>query len=136
MTLSIYAAGIKSFEESTDGAKGSDVVLASGQRIPADVVILGLGVRPDTKIAQECGLKLGARGGIIVDEFLRTNDPHIWAVGDAIEVRNPTLGGEPWMVAMAGPANRQGRMVAGTTFSHAHTYTREREHAHTLIIRF
>jgi len=51
------------------------------------------------------------RGGIVVDDFLRTADPHVWAVGDAIEVKNPTLG-DSWMVAMAGPANRQGRMVA------------------------
>jgi len=62
------------------------VVLNSGQRISADIVILGLGVRPDTAIAKDCGLQLGSRGGIIVDEMLRTEDPHIWAVGDAIEV--------------------------------------------------
>ena len=64
-----------SFEEPTQGAKGSDVCLKSGERLHADVVILGLGVRPDTGLVKDAGLKLGARGGIIVDDYLRTEDP-------------------------------------------------------------
>ena len=110
-----------SFEEPTQGAKGSDVCLKSGERLHADIVILGLGVRPDTGLVKDAGLKLGARGGIIVDDYLRTEDPSIWAVGDAIEVRNPTMG-EQWMVAMAGPANRQGRMVADNIFGNKRKY--------------
>lgn len=113
--------GIASFVEPTDGATGSDVLLASGTRLPADIVILGLGVRADTQLVADAGLKLGARGGIIVNEYLQTEDPHIWAVGDAIEVKNPTLG-DTWMVAMAGPANRQGRMVADNIFGEKKQY--------------
>jgi rhodanese-related sulfurtransferase len=92
-------------------ALGSDVILADGSRVPADVVILGLGVRPDTELAKAAGLKLNACGGIVVDEAMRTSAPGVWAVGDAIEVHNPIAGGE-WMVALAGPANRQGRLCA------------------------
>eukprot|EP00285_Hemiselmis_virescens_P015200 CAMPEP_0173383216 /NCGR_PEP_ID=MMETSP1356-20130122/5757_1 /TAXON_ID=77927 ORGANISM="Hemiselmis virescens, Strain PCC157" /NCGR_SAMPLE_ID=MMETSP1356 /ASSEMBLY_ACC=CAM_ASM_000847 /LENGTH=578 /DNA_ID=CAMNT_0014337965 /DNA_START=206 /DNA_END=1942 /DNA_ORIENTATION=- len=114
--------GINSFVPPTDGAKGSDVNLKSGVTLHADVVILGLGVRPDTKLAAEAGLKLGARGGIIVDSEMRTEtDPHVWAVGDAIEVLNPTFG-DQWMVAMAGPANRQGRMAADNIMGQGRKY--------------
>ena len=104
---------IKAFEAPTNG-RGSDVVLGGageGKRIGADVVILGLGVRPDTDIAKAAGVELGARGGIVVDGKMRTSVPHVWAVGDAIEVKNPLTGGN-WMVALAGPANRQGRLCA------------------------
>mmetsp|Transcript_12383 Transcript_12383/g.32370 ORF Transcript_12383/g.32370 Transcript_12383/m.32370 type:complete len:623 (+) Transcript_12383:114-1982(+) len=109
-------AAIKGFEASASGAKASDVVLggANGgdpQRVPADVVILGLGVRADTSLPERAGIKLNARGGIVVDECMRTSEPHIWAVGDAVEVANPVGGGQ-WMVALAGPANRQGRLCA------------------------
>jgi NADPH-dependent 2,4-dienoyl-CoA reductase/sulfur reductase-like enzyme len=83
--------GIDGFSEPTQGAKGSDVALKSGETLHADIVILGMGVRPDTKLAKEAGLKLGARGGIIVDPFLRTEDLNVWAVGDAIEVSPPPL---------------------------------------------
>jgi len=113
---------IKSFEPPADaGTHGSDVTLGDGRRIAADVVILGLGVRPDSALAKEAGIKLTARGAIVVDDQMRTSAPHVWAVGDAIEVRNPMTGGE-WMVALAGPANRQGRMCADNMLGKARRY--------------
>jgi len=87
------------------------VVAESGARLPADLVILAIGVRPETKLAKEAGLAIGARGGIVVDEQMRTSDPHVWAIGDAIEVRDVLLGQET-VVPLAGPANRQGRIAA------------------------
>lgn len=96
-------------------------VKAGAAELAADLVILGLGVRPDSKIAQEAGLKVGPRGGILVDEHLRTEDPHIWAVGDAIEVVNP-ISGEKVQIALGGPANRQGRMVANNICGAGESY--------------
>jgi len=87
------------------------VTLQSGRRLPADLVILGVGVRPESRLAADAGLDVGQRGGIRVDEGLRTSDPAIWAVGDAIEVRDAVTGGAV-QVPLAGPANRQGRIAA------------------------
>jgi len=83
----------------------------SGARLGADLVILSIGVRPETGLAVDAGLPLGARGGIAVDARMRTADPHIWAVGDAVEVRD-VLTGQEVIVPLAGPANRQGRIAA------------------------
>ncbi len=91
------------------------VVLSSGKRLPTDLVILGIGVRPESQLAKQAGLQIGARGGIVVNDTLRTSDPNIWAIGDAIEVRD-FVTGENVMVPLAGPANRQGRMVAENIF--------------------
>ncbi len=110
--------GVAGFE-----APGSDegevaasvVVLKSGQRLPADIVLLGLGVKPESRLAREAGLEVGSLGGIRVDAQLRTSDPHIWAVGDAIEVKDAVLGGHQ-VVPLAGPANRQGRIAADNVF--------------------
>ena len=106
-------------------ARASIVVLKSGQRLPADSVILGLGVKPEVGLATAAGLEIGERGGIRVDAHLQTSDPHIWAVGDAIEVRDGVTG--QWaLVALAGPANRQGRIAAdnifGRPFRYEHTW--------------
>ena len=76
-----------------------------------DLVILGLGVRPETTLAKAAGLNLGERGGIVVDEHMRTSDPAILAVGDAVEVRD-LVTAQPMLLALAGPANRQGRIAA------------------------
>ena len=90
---------------------GLNVTTKSGRAFPADLVILAIGVRPETKLAKEAGLGLGDRGGIRVDEAMRTSDPHIWAVGDAVESRDVVTG--QWsVVPLAGPANRQGRVAA------------------------
>lgn len=83
----------------------------SGARHPADVVILSIGVRPDTALAKAAGLDLGPRGGIQVDAQMRTSDPKIYAVGDAVEVHDVVLG-QSTLLALAGPANRQGRVAA------------------------
>jgi NADPH-dependent 2,4-dienoyl-CoA reductase/sulfur reductase-like enzyme/rhodanese-related sulfurtransferase len=87
------------------------VTTRSGQLYPADIVILGIGVRPETTLAQQAGLVLGDRGGIRVDAQMRTSDPHIWAVGDVVEVKDVVT--QEWMlIPLAGPANRQGRVAA------------------------
>lgn len=90
---------------------GLTVVAESGSRLPADLVILAIGVRPETTLAKDAGLSLGPRGGIVVNAQMRTTDPHIWAVGDAVEVRDVVTGQET-VLPLAGPANRQGRVAA------------------------
>jgi rhodanese-related sulfurtransferase len=75
------------------------------------MALLAVGVRPDTKLAKDAGLELGATGGVLVDDRMRTSDPSIWAVGDAIEVRN-LVSDQPALIPLAGPANRQGRIAA------------------------
>lgn len=103
-------------------ATASVVVLKSGVRLPADVVILGVGVRPENELAAEAGLKIGARGGICVDQQMRTEDPNIWAVGDAVEVFEPVTGA--WVqIPLAGPANRQGRIAADSIFGRGSIYS-------------
>ena len=96
------------FEDRTDH---TIVFLASGKRIQADIIVLSIGVRPEVKLARDAGLELGAIGGIKVDEHLRTSDPAIFAVGDAIEVVNK-VSGKTVLIPLAGPANRQARIVA------------------------
>ena len=101
------------FEEASEGLV---VRLKSGRRLPAQVVILGVGVRPENKLAVEAGLDVGPRGGIRVNDHLQTTDPDIYAVGDAIEVKD-FVTGEPTQVPLAGPANRQGRIAADHIFN-------------------
>lgn len=97
------------FKHNADGA--IEVGTKSGKIYPADIVILAIGVRPDTTLAKMAGLEIGERGGIRVDEQMRTSNPDIFAVGDAVEVKDYVTGA--WsLVALAGPANRQGRIVA------------------------
>ena len=87
------------------------VNLASGALIEADLVILSIGVRPDTAFLKESGITLAKNGAIVVDEFFQTNDPHIRAVGDAILIKNP-ITGIPCTIPLAGPANKQARLCA------------------------
>ncbi len=98
-----------SFAPTEDGRLG--VTLADGTQLATDLVILAAGVRPNTSLAQAAGVELGPRGGIAVDEHLQTNLPDVYAAGDAVEVRHTILPG-PWLIPLAGPANRQGRVVA------------------------
>jgi NADPH-dependent 2,4-dienoyl-CoA reductase/sulfur reductase-like enzyme/rhodanese-related sulfurtransferase len=84
---------------------------ASGARVAADIVLLAIGVKPEVSLAKACGLELGERGGIRVDEQMRTSDPDIYAVGDVVDVTDVVTGG-PVLVPLAGPANRQGRIAA------------------------
>ncbi len=100
--------GVAGFRQ-LDGAL--EVQARSGKTYPADLVILALGVRPDTTLAKSAGLTIGEHGGIRVDDRMHTSDPDIFAVGDAIEVRD-SVTGEWSVVALAGPANRQGRIAA------------------------
>jgi len=101
--------GVAGFQPSANG--NLEVRTQSGKVHPADVVILALGVRPDTTLARTAGLEIGQRGGIRVDDRMRTSNPDIFAVGDAIEVKD-FVTGEWSLVALAGPANRQGRIAA------------------------
>lgn len=87
------------------------VVSESGAEFPTDLVILAIGVRPETTLARAAGLAIGARGGIAVDAEMRTSDPRIWAVGDVVEVADVVTGQET-VLPLAGPANRQGRVAA------------------------
>jgi rhodanese-related sulfurtransferase len=99
-------AGFK--ETATDAL---EVETKSEKTYPADIVILALGVRPETTLAKTAGLEIGELGGIRVDEHMRTSDPDIFAVGDAVEVRDFVTG--QWsLIPLAGPANRQGRIAA------------------------
>ena len=109
--------GLARFDAPTasEGAAASVVVLADGTRLPADVVVLGLGVRPEAKLARDAGLALGPTGGVKVDGHLRTSDPSIYAVGDAIEVTHGVTG-KPALIPLGGPANRQGRTAADNIF--------------------
>lgn len=102
-------------------ADGLTVRLSSGEQLPAQVVVVGVGVRPENKLAVDAGLAVGPRGGIRVDERLLTSDPDIYAVGDAVEVVD-FVSGEPAQVPLAGPANRQGRIAADNVFGRASTF--------------
>ncbi len=104
-----------------ESARASVVVLKNGQRFAADLVVLGLGVRPEVSLARNAGLELGSLGGIRVNAHLQTSDPRIWAVGDAVEVRDRITG--MWnVIPLAGPANRQGRVAADNIFGRSSTY--------------
>jgi NADPH-dependent 2,4-dienoyl-CoA reductase/sulfur reductase-like enzyme/rhodanese-related sulfurtransferase len=102
----------EAFEKTPDGLL---VQLKSGQRLPSQLVILGVGVRPENTLAVDAGLEVGPRGGIRVNEHLQTSDPDIYAIGDAVEVKD-FVTGLPTQVPLAGPANRQGRIAADHIF--------------------
>jgi NADPH-dependent 2,4-dienoyl-CoA reductase/sulfur reductase-like enzyme/rhodanese-related sulfurtransferase len=101
--------GVAGFRQAGDGSL--EVQTKSGKVHPADIVIIALGVRPDVSLARTAGLDIGDRGGIRVNGHMRTSDPDIFAVGDAVEVQD-FVTGEWSLVALAGPANRQGRIAA------------------------
>jgi NADPH-dependent 2,4-dienoyl-CoA reductase/sulfur reductase-like enzyme/rhodanese-related sulfurtransferase len=101
--------GVAGFERDSGGSL--IVHTQKGAAFAADLAILSIGVRPETDLARAAGLELGERGGIRVDERMRTSDPAVWAVGDAVEVMNVASG--QWeLIPLAGPANRQGRIAA------------------------
>ena len=101
-------SSVTAIEEHNSGLR---VHLSSGDTISCSTVIMAVGVKPDSKLAKDAGLNIGSRGGIAVDEHMQTNDPDIFAVGDAVEVQD-FVGGFPSLVPLAGPANRQGRIAA------------------------
>ncbi|CEG25503.1 CoA-disulfide reductase [Bacillus sp. B-jedd] len=102
----ILEDGVASF-----GNNGKTIVLNSGRKIETDMIILAIGVRPENQLAQEAGLKIGERGGIVVNSHLQTEDHDIYAIGDAIEVTD-FINGKPTQIPLAWPANRQGRLAA------------------------
>lgn len=91
--------------------RGLNVELKSGRRLKADLVVVGVGVRPENKLAVDAGLEVGPRGGVRVNDRMQTSDPDVFAVGDSAEVEDFVLGGRV-QVPLAGPANRQGRIAA------------------------
>ncbi len=99
--------GVKSF----DGQRNIEVILNSGRKVEADLVLLAVGVKPENKLARNVGLAIGERGGIKVNDYLCTSDPYIYALGDAIEVKD-IVNGQPALIPLAGPANKQARIVA------------------------
>lgn len=98
-------------ESFKDEGSSISVNLSSGRSLKADMVILGIGVRPEARLAMEAGLKTGRTGGIYVNEYMQTSDPDIYAVGDAVEVKDYISGNEA-LIPLAGPANKQGRIAA------------------------
>lgn len=106
--------GVKSFEK-------SEVVLAGGERIDYDLVILAIGVKPESKLAQEAGLSTGQRGEVVVDNYLQTSNPSIYAVGDVIQVED-FINKTKTYIPLAGPANRQGRIAANNINGQRETY--------------
>lgn len=100
--------GVKSFEYK-EGV--TTITLQSGRQVEADIVMLSIGIRPQSELAKAAGLVVNERGGIVVDEYLKTSDPNIYALGDAAEVTD-FMTGNKTMVPLAGPANKQGRIVA------------------------
>lgn len=103
----ILSDGVKALEH---GEK-TKILLNSGKSCSVDMVILSIGIRPNSKLAKEANLALNERGGIVVNEYLQTSDPSIYAVGDVIEVENPILSNKT-MIPLAGPANKQARIAA------------------------
>ena len=114
----VLGQSAEAIEQSADGLI---VCLTSGQRLAAQLVIFGIGVRPENKLAVDAGLEVGPRGGIRVNDYLQTSDPDIYAVGDVIEV-NDVISGDKTQVPLAGPANRQGRIAADNVFGGSMKY--------------
>lgn len=109
--------GIEAIEPGEVGLR----IQLSDRTVETDMVMLCIGVRPDTALAAAAGLTRNARGALVVDSFMRTNDPNIYAVGDAVEVTQP-VSGTPRHIPLAGPANKQGRIAAGHICGIEHPY--------------
>lgn len=110
---------VESFEVDNKGK--SYVITKNGERIKTDMVILAIGVKPENRLAKEAGLEIDPKGHIVVDDRMRTSDPSIFAVGDAIQIKN-FITKEPTGVPLAGPANKQGRIVADVIAGRASRY--------------
>lgn len=100
----ILSDGVKEFEN-------EEIILSSGEKIPYDIAILAIGVKPETNIAKDAGLEIGPRGGIIVNERMQTSDENIFAAGDSVEIKD-FVDNTQTLIPLAGPANRQGRIIA------------------------
>lgn len=115
----ILGDGVKTFN-SEDGK--TVVELQSGKKVEADVVILSIGVRPNSELAKDAGIELNKRGGVVVDDHFRTNIKDVYAVGDVIEIEN-TVTKEKGMIPLAGPANRQAHLLADILVGDDRKYT-------------
>src|SRR5699024_8694558 len=112
----ILEDGVTSFAD-----QGEVIVLSSGEKVKTDMTLMSIGVKPENKLALDAGLNVGERGGIQVNDFLQTNDESIYAIGDAIEVRD-YVSEQPAMIPLAGPANHQGRIVANNIYGKKERY--------------
>lgn len=117
-TRLILGDGVSEFSDKGDTV---EIKLGSGRAAYAELVILAIGVRPNSELARASGLTLGARGGIVVDDGMLTSDPDIYAVGDVIEVRD-VIFGDKTMIPLAGPANKQGRIAANNMAGYRDSY--------------
>lgn len=99
----------------------NEIRLSSGRRIPYDIAVLAIGVKPETSLALACGIQTGKSGGIKVNKFMQTSDENIYAGGDSVEVEG-FVTGEEILVPLAGPANRQGRIIADNIAGYKSTY--------------
>lgn len=108
------ADGVKEFEE-------KEIVLNSGKKIPYDIAILSIGVKPEISLAKDAGLEIGSRGGLVVNEFMQTSDENIYAAGDSVEVKD-FIDDTNTLTPLAGPANRQGRIIADNISGIPSTY--------------
>ncbi|MHA2855294.1 CoA-disulfide reductase [Paenibacillus lautus] len=112
----ILEDGVEAFH---DG--GQQIELSSGKRISTEMTLLSIGVRPESTLASAAGLPVNDRGGIQVNEYMQTADPSIYAIGDAIEVKDYVLQSQAF-IPLAGPANRQGRLVADHIYGKSNYY--------------
>ena len=104
--------GVASFEEiNEDGKKKVKIILASGKEVVTEFVVLSIGLRPNSELARDAGLTLNEKGGVVVDDFMKTNDENIYALGDIAEIEDFTSK-ERMQYQLAGPANKEGRIVA------------------------
>lgn len=110
----VLSDGVKSFGK-------DDIELNSGRKIPYDIAVLAIGVKPETALAKQCGLEIGKSGGVKVNEFMQTSDPDIYAGGDSVEVIDFVSGCDV-LIPLAGPANRQGRIIADNIAGFRSTY--------------
>jgi NADPH-dependent 2,4-dienoyl-CoA reductase/sulfur reductase-like enzyme/peroxiredoxin family protein/rhodanese-related sulfurtransferase/TusA-related sulfurtransferase len=102
----ILSDGVKGFTDS-----GKKILLSSGTILETELILFAVGVKPENLLAKKAGLAMNERGAILVDDSMRTSDPHIYAIGDAVEIWDP-IHHRKAMIALAGPANKQGRIVA------------------------
>lgn len=106
--------GVSAFEE-------KEIILNSGEKVVYDIAILAIGVKPETSLARDAGLETGSRGGIVVNEFMQTNDENIYAAGDSVEIHD-FIDNSQTLIPLAGPANRQGRIIADNILGFSSTY--------------
>lgn len=106
--------GVNSFSD-------NEITLNSGRKMPYDLAVMAIGVKPETSLAQECGLKIGKSGGVKVNKFMQTSDANIYAGGDSVEIED-FVSGRNVLIPLAGPANRQGRIIADNIAGYKSVY--------------